>query len=322
MATIRKRPTGKYEAQVRIRGCRARTKSFRRKQDAERWARHIEDKMTRSVVVDYSLAERFTVADIVQRYATEILPSKRSCRQESSRVRELTRRLGYISLARLSSLDLSQYRDERLKQVAAQTVIHELGLLNRALKSATLDWGIVLPNGSIPGVRKPERSRGRDRRPSGDELEKLLDRSDPVMCILIQFAIETGMRRGELAGLVRSDVCYSKRTILVRHTKNGETRFVPLSTKAVSLLKNLPISLGGSLFAMSPHRISRMFLKACRSGGISDLRFHDLRHEACSRLFEKGLNPIEVSAISGHKTLQMLKRYTHLRAEDLVKKLG
>ena len=127
--------------------------------------------------------------------------------------------------------------------------------------------GLLYPMVAPLRVRKPERSRGRDRRPSGDDLEKLLDRSDPVMRIVIQFAIETGMRRGELAGLVRSDVCYNKRTILVRHTKNGETRFVALSTKAVSLLRKLPINLGDSLFAMPPHGISRMFLKACRRGG-------------------------------------------------------
>jgi integrase len=113
-----------------------------------------------------------------------------------------------------------------------------------------------------------------------------------------------------------------KRTAHLPKTKNGEARTMPLSSRAVATLENLPRNLDGRVFGTTYEGIHQAFVRACRRAGIADLRFHDLRHEATSRLFEKGFNPMEVSAITGHKTLQMLKRYTHLRAEDLAKRMG
>jgi len=158
MATFRKR-NGGVEAQVRRHGHKSVTKSFRTKSDAQKWARHIEDQMARSIFVDYSLAEKLTVKDVVSKYADEVLPTKKSCKHEKSRVNVLLSILGHITLAKLSTVDLSQYRDHRLQHVGPQTVIHELGLLNRSLKAAVLDWGIQLPQG-IPQVRRPKKSRG------------------------------------------------------------------------------------------------------------------------------------------------------------------
>jgi len=97
---------------------------------------------------------------------------------------------------------------------------------------------------------------------------------------------------------------------------------VPLSSRAVAVLDSLPRTLDGRVFGTTYEGIHQAFVRACRRADIEDLRFHDLRHEATSRLFEKGFNPMEVSSITGHKTLQMLKRYTHLRAEDLAKRMG
>lgn len=320
MATIRKRNQG-YEAQVRRHGHKAITKSFRTKSDAQKWARHIEDQMVRSIFVDYSLAERLTVKDVLRKYADEILPTKKSCKQEKTRVNVLISILGHITLARLSTVDLSQYRDHRLQSVGPQTVIHELGLLNRSLKAAMLDWGVQLPQG-IPQVRKPKNSRGRDRRVEPHELKVLLEYADSIITPIILFAIETALRRGEIEKLRVVDVNLQRQTLKVWDTKNGEDRVVPLSSRAVNIVKKLPNQVDGALFGIRGHSISRRFRQACSAAGIEDLRFHDLRHEAISRLFELGLNPMEVSSISGHKTLQMLKRYTHLKAEDLVKKLG
>lgn len=142
------------------------------------------------------------------------------------------------------------------------------------------------------------------------------------MRAIIQLAVETGMRRGELVKMKCKDIDYHSRTVSLYDTKNGEDRVVPLSTSAIAVLKSLPARIDGGVFGIHPDTVSKRFMRACRVADIQDLRFHDLRHEAVSRLFEKGLNPMEVAAVSGHKTLQMLKRYTHLRAEDLAKKLG
>ena len=105
-------------------------------------------------------------------------------------------------------------------------------------------------------------------------------------------------------------------------TKNGSSRNVPLSLDAISILNDLARSFDGRVFPISNTSLRGLWNRACRRAGITDLHFHDLRHEATSRFFEKGLNVMEVSAITGHKDLRMLKRYTHLRAEDLVGRLG
>ena len=106
-------------------------------------------------------------------------------------------------------------------------------------------------------------------------------------------------------------------------TKNGEARTVPLSTTAVAVLRALPRALHGDLFpGVTTEAVKRSYMRAIRRAGIEGLRFHDLRHEATTRLFEKGLNIMEVASITGHKDLRMLRRYTHLKAEDLAQKLG
>ncbi len=130
------------------------------------------------------------------------------------------------------------------------------------------------------------------------------------------------MRQGELLSLEWKDINLVRRVAYLPETKNSEARSVPLSSKAVNVFSKLPRRIDGKVFGVSGAHASKTFRETCEKLNIEDLRWHDLRHEACSRLFEKGLNPMEVASISGHKTLQMLKRYTHLRAEDLAAKLG
>jgi integrase len=147
----------------------------------------------------------------------------------------------------------------------------------------------------------------------------------------VVLAIETGMRFSELAGVLRANVNFEKRTIFLPDTKNGESRTVPLSTRALNVIHALPSSINGRLFSVKPGSIRSAYLIAVQNAQatkpecdtfLRGLRFHDLRHEAVTRLFEKGLNPIEVGMVSGHKTLSMLQRYTHLRSEELVAKLA
>jgi len=139
------------------------------------------------------------------------------------------------------------------------------------------------------------------------------------------------MRRGEILSLYWKHIDLINNTAYLPDTKNSEPRTVPLSTRAIKILNALPRSISGKVFSTTDEAIRLGFYRSCKRAKSADmkknepiegLRFHDLRHEAVSRLFEKGLHPMEVAAISGHKTLQMLKRYTHLKAEDLVKKLG
>ena len=154
-------------------------------------------------------------------------------------------------------------------------------------------------------------------------VEACADARNPFLLPAVILAIETAMRQGELISLNWKHINLKKRTAFLPDTKNGESRGVPLSTTAADILRSLPRSINDQVFpGVTGEAVKRAFIRACRRAHIEDFHFHDLRHEATSRLFEKGLNAIEVASITGHKTLQMLKRYTHLRTEDLVKKLG
>ena len=131
------------------------------------------------------------------------------------------------------------------------------------------------------------------------------------------------MRRSEILGLLWTNVDLEKRVAHLLMTKNGESRGVPLSSRAVAILRALPPSCTGRVFGeLTVEALKLSFKRAVRRAGIDGLRLHDLRHEATSRFFEKGLNVMEVASVTGHKTLQMLKRYTHLSAGDLALRLG
>ena len=144
----------------------------------------------------------------------------------------------------------------------------------------------------------------------------------PLLRPLLVLAIETAMRRGELLDLRRAQVNLALRVVHLNQTKNGDSREVPLSRRAVLVLEELHARHQSErVFPLTGNSVRSAFDRLLTRAGISDLRFHDLRHEAISRLFEKGLNPIEVATISGHRELRMLRRYTHLRAANLLARL-
>ncbi|MGC9208190.1 site-specific integrase, partial [Acidithiobacillus sp.] len=145
---------------------------------------------------------------------------------------------------------------------------------------------------------------------------------NPELAAIVRFALETGMRQGEIVGMTWAMVDLRRRIVHLPDTKNGSARDVPLSSIAEQVLSALPRRLDGKAWSYTQEGLRASWRRALARAAIEDLHFHDLRHEATSRFFEKGLNPMQVAAITGHKTLQMLKRYTHLRAEDLAKMLG
>ena len=341
-----------WQVRVRKKGYPQQVKTFRTKAEAERWARTVEAEMDRGAWQDRTEAERTTVGELLDRYAREVLAERKHCTPELSRLKTLKDHFASTSVARLTSSAIAEFRDHRLKEqgrggmpVSGQTVKHELGLLHRVLKKAEREWGIALPLGlPTEKVQAPKLPQARDRRLQGDEEDRLLSEcskaQNPWLLPVVCFAIETAMRAGEIlqtkgttdketgerpiqtTGLLWKHVDLNKRTAFLPETKNGTARTVPLSSAAVEVLRGLPRPLDGRVFGATYEAIHLSFNRACRRAAIEDLRFHDLRHEATSRLFEKGLNPMQVAAITGHKTLQMLKRYTHLKAEDLAKLLG
>ena len=326
MATIRKKGDRQWHAQIRKRGYPAQTKTFSTKSDAERWATNIESEMERGIFVSRTEAENTFVSDVLTRFENEVLPTKRSEQSDKSRIKTLQEEFGAFRLASLTTSQVANFRDRRLKIVGPQSVIHEINLLNRVLKAASMDWGIALPGGLVTAsVRKPVKPRGRNRRVSESEIQQILDVTQSVeLATIIALAVETGMRRNELASLTWEHLYLDRQTAHLPRTKTDVPRTVPLSTMAIAALRRLPVKTEGRVFKLQAESMSQAFERACEPhrANIVGLRFHDLRHEATSRLFEKGLNVMEVAAITDHKTLEMLKRYTHLRAEDLAKKIG
>lgn len=325
MPTIRKKGEKQYHVQIRKRGYPTQTKTFTSRVAAEEWATVIESEMVRGVFVSRNEAEATLIKDVLDRFETEVLPTKRSEQSDKSRIKTLIEAFGDYRMASLSSSQVAQFRDRRLKIVGPQSVIHELNLLNRVLKTASMDWGIALPGGlPTAQVRKPIKPRGRDRRVPETEIAAILNATEsPELRTIIKIAVETGMRRNELASLTWDEIDLKRQTAHLPKTKTDVPRTVPLSKTAIRALKAFGIKKEGAVFELRPESMSQAFERACEPhrANISGVRFHDLRHEATSRLFEKGLNVMEVAAITGHKTLDMLKRYTHLRAEDLAKKL-
>lgn len=328
MATIR-RLRGRWQAQVRRKGIPPRAKSFDVKADAEKWARSLEAELDRcGNLPDTRLAEQMTIRELFERYLREITPQKRSASSETYRIKAVMKRsIAHRTLAMLTPQHIAAYRDERLAEVSAATVIRELNSLGHAIDIARKEWGVHLSQNPCRLIRRPKPPRGRDRRLGPDEEQRLLDAADagrnPFMHPLIVVALETAMRKGELLGLAWSDVDLDRRIAHLALTKNGDARDVPLSSRAVTVLKALRnASDGEQVFLTTKSAVGQAWLHLRQRAGSPDLHFHDLRHEAVTRLLEKGWNVIEVATVSGHRELKMLQRYSHLRAEDLVQRLG
>ena len=184
----------------------------------------------------------------------------------------------------------------------------------------------MLSSNPVDKVKMPPSSPARNRRLEDGEFERLKEAAkqtkNPHIWPVIVFAIETGMRRGEILGLQWEHVDLDRRIAYLPLNKNGSSREVPLSTKAAQVLTaQRQRNDKPSLFPVSPNGFRLAWERLRSRAGLSDLRFHDLRHEAISRFFELSLNIPEVAVISGHNDPRMLFRYTHLRAEDLVSRL-
>lgn len=326
MATIEKRGPF-WRVKIRRAGAPAQTRTFNNKTLAQQWARSLETEIDNGVLVDRRAAERSSLAEILERYRREVTPTKRGARDENLRLKAMALRpFAGIRMAALTSSYLAAYRDDRLKVVSGATVNREFNVLSHAIDTARREWDIYLPFNPCTLVRRPPPGRPRNRRLEGDEEQRLLchcrQARNSWLSHFVALAIETGMRRSELLGLQWANVDLEKRIAFLPMTKNGESRGVPLSTKAVTVFRALPGSRSGRVFGdLTVEGIKKSFRRAVRRAGITGLRLHDLRHEATSRFFEKGLNVMEVASVTGHKTLQMLKRYTHLSATDLAARL-
>lgn len=326
MASYRKRGD-KWQARITRRGFPAEARTFTTKREAESWATHVESDIDRGAYVSRTEAEKTTLSDVLDRYMAEVSPTKRGGHEEIIRLKALQRhRISKLCMAALSPKAVAKYRDQRLESCSASTVIRDLAALSSVINHARREWSIAIPN-PIAMIRKPPMPPGRNRVLSVCEETHLLEavepkrNRNPYMKPLVIIALETAMRRGELLALQWTDVDLSTRVAHLTMTKNGDSRLVPLSTRAVTTLASMIKSSDGRVFPVNSAAMEAIFHRARIRANLSDLHFHDLRHTAITRLVERVSNILELGAITGHRDLRMLKRYYHPKAEEIALKL-
>jgi integrase len=325
MATIRRR-RDKWQVQVRRIGFPNLSKSFLNRKDALYWARQIELRAdTNELLHDPKQLFNLKLSELIQRYLVEIVSFKKGRKVERDILKPILRqKFAAYSLKDINPKIFATYRDRRLETVRPATINRELGILQHMFKIARIEWGIPLPNNPIELIQKPKPDKPRKRRLEAGEFEALRNAvkgsTASYLWPLVELAVQTGMRRGEILKAEWRDLDLQARKLTLYATKNGEDRSIPLTNRATEILSDLPRT-DDRIFPVSPVAVRHSWERLRKRAGIEDLHFHDLRHEAISRFFEMGLSVPEVALISGHKDYRMLARYTHLRAEDVVGKL-
>ncbi|WP_425043816.1 integrase [Primorskyibacter sp. S87] len=344
MATVVKRPSGKWQATVRRDG-RSRSQTFTLRKDAVKWARAAELQAERGDVVDERQLRIYTFGSVLCRYKDEVAKGKLAGGNEALMIASILRdrKLAETRLNRLTASKVAFWRDQCLQNMQPATVCRYLGIMQHALDIAVTDWQMPLAHNVIKDVRRPRVNNRRERRLRGNEQAVLIEAceqySNPQMAPLVRLALATAMRRGELLAMHWRDVDLLRCVVHLPTSKNGHARTVPLSVEAIDVLKQLQSEvdtgieaardegkLGGcaaaaNIFSMKPNAVLLAWRRICKRAGIDDLNFHDLRHECISRLFERGLSLPQVAMVSGHRDVRMLMRYTHLQVDDIVAKL-
>jgi len=335
MATITKRQdaNGKpyYTTQVRLKGFPAQTATFKRLTDAKKWAQDTESAIRDGRHFKTTEAKKHTFADLADRYIKDVLPKKP--KQELRQKMQLEwwkEKMGVYLLADITPALIVQYRDElasgttyRHTQRSPATVVRYMAALSHAFTIAVKEWG-WLDDSPTRKVTKPSESEGRVRFLDDDERAKLLtackESSNPLLYPCVILALSTGMRQGELMGLKWPDVNLKDGFLILHKTKNGTRRRVPLAGHGLELLRehakvrrlDTQLLFPGIVHADKPLSLRGAFETALKVAGITDFKWHDLRHCTASYLAMNGASLAEIAEILGHKTLQMVKRYAHL----------
>lgn len=325
---------GKYwRAQIRRKDYPTLTMTFDTKLEAQRWAAEKETEFTvqsPGQVKKRIKNRQFTLKEAVDRYVEHVLPSKSLSAQKHEQrfIRTFTQ--GPFSSCPLADIDgerltaeLQEWRTQR--EWGANYIRLHLAFLSFLFSVARKEWGMPELINPVPLVRRPRLSKGRDRRLVDDEESRLLrecESINPELADIVRFAIETAMRQGEILSMTWEHVHLDRHTVFLPRTKDPkvvESRTVPLSEKAEQcLLRQRARSKTDLVWNYLPEGLRTVYPRAVRRAGITGLTFHDLRHEATSRLVEKGLPIMTLQAITGHKSMQMLKRYTHIAPRTLV----
>ena len=335
MSSIQKRGLT-FRVRITRQGKSTLSGTFYSRNEALQWAKDIEAKLYLGIYEEITpkIAKNISFREAAQHYLKTHSIHKKIVRCETSRLKILIERWGDIPVEQINKAAILELRDDLLSLGrSGETINHYFNTLSKLFQMLVGDWDLVIAN-PIKGIKRMPPSHGRSKRVTSD-IEKILLNSCNAISLsllssIIKFAIQTGMRRGEIMGLTWADIDLPNRKAYLHQTKNGEPRQVPLTRQAMAVLEALS-SDEERVFPMSMTCLRSQFERIKEhakpkwdgkgSNPFEDLRFHDLRHEALSRLSDIGLNVIELSHISGHKTLGMLKRYTHPSHQAIFLKL-
>jgi len=336
MASIQKRGSS-YRARITRQGKSTLCATFYSRLEALQWAKDIEAKLHLGIFEEITpkVARNITFRQAAQHYMDTHSIHKKIVRCETSRLKILIKRWGDLPIEQINKAAILKLRDDLLSLGrSGETINHYFNTLSKLFQMLVGDWDFNIAN-PIKGIKRMPPSPGRTKRVTAEVEQMLFESCDALSLSLLPsiltFAIETGMRRGEMMMMSWDDIDLANRKAYLHTTKNGEPRQVPLTKRAIATLEALERESSGKVFPMSYECLRSQFdrikedAKSKWFGNgknpFEDLRFHDLRHEALSRLSDVGLNVIELSHISGHKTLGMLKRYTHPSHEAIFAKL-
>ena len=317
MASIRKR-NGLWQVQVRSRHAGSTSKSFHRKTDAERWA-ITQEALMQSGQWKERTPSQYTIGNMLSRYLDIVTPTKRGRDQEERRLQRLLRdkQLMLISLDQAQPCIFANFRDHRIKD-GVRACQYDLVLMRHAWNTARIEWGWPLPDNPISLIRMPKNNPPRERRLKDGEFEKLKIAAEKsrswYLWPVVVLAIETAMRRGEILGLRWEHIDLDKKTAFLPMTKNGSSRWVPLNDKAVATLPKASEDTDRP-FPVTDVAFRQAWDRLRTRANITDLTFHDLRHEAISEMFDNGMKIHEVMAVSGHRTASQLFRYVQMTSK-------
>ena len=314
MASIRKR-NGLWQIQVRSKHTGSTSKSFHRKTDAERWAT-AQEALMQSGQWQEKMPSHFTIGSMLKRYLETVTPTKRGKAQETRRLHRLLReaRLMSINLDQAKPCIFADFRDRRIHD-GVRACQYDLVLMRHAWNIARVEWGWPLPDNPVSLIRMPKNKPPRERRLKDGEFERLKVAAEKsrswYLWPVVVLAIETAMRRGEILGLRWEHIDLDKKTAFLPMTKNGSSRWVPLNDEGAAKLTKAPKETDRP-FPVTDVAFRQAWDRLRTRANITDLTFHDLRHEAISRMFDSGMKIHEVMAVSGHKTASQLFRYVQV----------
>ena len=331
MASIRKRE-GKngvsYRVDVRLKGFPPQRATFKRLTDAKRWAQQTEAAIREGRYFKTAKARKHTLQQLIDRYIKEELPKKSANINQKSQLEWWASELGDYTLADVTPDKIAECRDKLLSgesshnyKFAPATVVRYMAALSHAFTVAVREWQ-WLDDSPMRKVRKPSLPRGRVPFLDDDERKRLLDAcresDNEYLYPIVVLALSTGMRKSEILNLTWDAVDLKKDRITLFETKNNEVRVLPLAGHALRLIESVErledsnLVFPGKADSSKPIDIRPSWEVALKKAGVTDFRFHDLRHSAASYLAMNGASLAEIAEVLGHKTLQMVRRYAHL----------